>query len=144
MKKIINGAQYNTETAKELGTWSNDHSSSDFGFCAETLYRTKAGKYFLHGRGGAMSKYSRSCGNNSWGWGEHIEPLTPSAAVKWAEENLTADEYTAIFGEPDEAADGREALNLTVPVEIKQKLLKMREDTGKSISQIITEIVSIY
>ena len=29
MKKIINGKKYNTETAKVVGSWSNNHSYSD-------------------------------------------------------------------------------------------------------------------
>ena len=88
-----------------------------------------------------MTRYSQSCGNNNWQGGEAIEPMSPVAAREWAEENLDADEFTEIFGVPDEAADGREALNISVPAEIKRKLETMREETGKSISQIITELV---
>jgi hypothetical protein len=65
--------------------------------------------------------------------------MSPQAARDWAEEKLEADEYIALFGEPEEAADGRETLNVTVPAGVKRKLEKMREDTGKSISQIITD-----
>lgn len=141
MKKIINGALYSTETAKRLATWANAYSRSDFNYCTEDLYQTKSGKYFLHGEGGAMSKYSRSVGNNSWTGGEHIEPLTPAAAREWAEEHLDADTYCALFGEPEEAADGREAITLTLPAGIKRALENMRAETGKSISQIVTDMV---
>lgn len=139
MKKIIDGALYNTETAKKIGTWSNGLSYSNFSHCVESLYLTKSGKYFIHGQGGPNSKYSKSAGNNLWTGGEHIVPMSPQAARDWTEEKLEADEYIALFGEPEEAADGRETLNLTVPAGVKRKLEKMREDTGKSISQIITE-----
>ena len=139
MKKIIDGALYNTETAKRIGTYSNGGNWRDFSHLEESLYRTKSGKYFLHGEGGPRSKYTKSAGNNLWTGGEHIEPMSPQAARDWAEGHLDADDYIALFGEPEEAADGREALNLTVPAEVKRKLKKMREDTGKSISQIITE-----
>ena len=30
MKKIINGKMYNTETAKEIGSWNNGRYRSDF------------------------------------------------------------------------------------------------------------------
>ena len=70
-------------------------------------------------------------GQNSWSGGEHIEPMTPNAAREWAEKNLGTDEYAAEFGEPEEAADGREALGLTVSPETKRKLEKMRSETGK-------------
>ena len=38
MKKIINGRKYDTETAKEIGYWSNGYPCSDFNHCNETLY----------------------------------------------------------------------------------------------------------
>lgn len=142
MKKVIDGALYNTETAREVGRYSNGVSFRDFSHYIEKLYRTKSGKYFLHGEGGPMTRYAVSSGQNSWSGGEHIEPMTPNAAREWAEKNLGTDEYAAEFGEPEEAADGREALGLTVSPETKRKLEKMRSETGKSISAIIDEIVA--
>ena len=141
MKKVINGALYNTETARLIGTYSNGGTWRDFSHFEENLYRTKAGKYFLHGEGGPMTKYAKSVGNNEWSGGEHIEPLTPAAAREWAEEHLTAEEYIKEFGEPEEAADGREAINISVPAEIKRKLERLKSETGKSISQIIVDLV---
>lgn len=142
MKKVIDGALYNTETAREIGRYSNGGSFRDFSHYREVLYRTKSGKYFLFGEGGPMTRYAVSEGQNSWTGGEHIEPMTPNAAREWAEEHFDADEYAAEFGEPDEAADGREALGLTVSAETKRKLEKMRSETGKSISALIDEIVT--
>ena len=49
MKKIINGRKYDTETAKEIGYWSNGYPCSDFNHCEETLYLKKTGEY-LHCR----------------------------------------------------------------------------------------------
>jgi len=138
MKKVIEGALYNTATAKEIGHWRN--GSDGFNWCKETLFRTKAGKYFLDGEGGANSKYSSQSGN-TWYDGERIIPVTPSAAAIWAEEHLDADEYAEIFGEPEEAGDERVALNLTVSAATKARLEKMREDTGKSISQIVEDMI---
>jgi len=142
MKKVINGALYNTETARLIGTYSNGGSWRDFSHFEESLYRTKAGKYFLHGEGGPMTKYAKSVGNNEWSGGEHIEPLTPAAAREWAEEHLTAEEYIAEFGEPEEASDDKVPLNLTILASTKAKLEKMKSETGKSISAIIDELVN--
>lgn len=51
-------------------------------------------------------------------------------------------DYSEEFGEPEEAGDDRLPLNLTVPATIKAKLEAMRSETGKSISQIVTDIVT--
>ena len=40
MKRIINGKSYNTETAEELARGDNG-LYGDFGYCRESLYRTK-------------------------------------------------------------------------------------------------------
>ena len=139
MKKVINGALYNTDTAKKLGSIeSTVLNKSDFCYFKETLYRTKSGKYFLHGVGNKNSKYGEWIENTGY-WGEQILPLTPEEARKWAEENLEADEYAQIFGEPEEASGTKTPLNISVSAELKAKLIKMREETGKSISQIIED-----
>lgn len=140
MKKIIAGSLYNTETAHRIGTWDNGFLPNDFNYAEESLYRTKAGKYFLYGEGGANSQYGVWHGN-SGSSGEEIRPFSPQEAREWAEERLSADDYVAEFGEPDEAADGRETLNLSVSSEVKRKLETIRENSGKSISQIVSELV---
>lgn len=101
MKKIINGKRYDTNTAKELGYYEYSNRR-DFHHWEETLYRKNTGEYFLHGVGGAMSRYAESCGQNEWCGGEKIIPLTLEAAQKWAEEYLDADEYEKIFTVSDE------------------------------------------
>lgn len=100
MKKIINGKVYDTDTAKMVGSWDNGHPTNDFAYCSEELYRKKTGEFFLHGEGGALSRYASHSGDNS-GWGEEIIPLTYNAAQEWAEKHLDGDGYCAIFGEPD-------------------------------------------
>lgn len=102
MKKIINGKKYDTDTAKEMSTYCSNHPRNDFGFYEETLYRKKTGEYFLYGSGNAASKYSVSCGDNSWSGGERIIPFTEQEAKTWAEHYCDADEYETIFGEVEE------------------------------------------
>jgi hypothetical protein len=83
------------DTAQEIATWGNNYPPSDFKWCYETLFRTKNGNWFLWGEGGAMSKYSRPCGNGTAG-GREIIPLTNSEAFDWlaSTDNIdVAEEY---------------------------------------------------
>ena len=139
MKKIINGKVYNTETAVEVGYWSNGQYLSDFSYMREALYRKKTGEYFLFGEGGAMSRYAKSFGD-CWGYGEEIMPLSYEAAQKWAEEKLTGDEYEEIFGEVTEDESRKiNAYNLaTTSIE---KLKRMSEKQGRSASEILDELI---
>ena len=65
MKQIINGKKYDTDTAKEIAHYCAPGSVQDFSYFEETLYRKKTGEYFLYGKGGPASRYSRSCGQTS-------------------------------------------------------------------------------
>ena len=101
MKKIINGKKYDTDTAEEVGCWSN-HRYGSFDFCGETLYRKKTGEFFLEGEGGPLSPYCEMSGPNEWRSGSQIIPLTKDEAREWAMEYLDGDEFEAIFGEVEE------------------------------------------
>ena len=83
-----------------VGTYGNGNSG--FGKCSETLYRKRTGEFFLYGEGGPMSKYGVAYGDNEWGYGEEIRPLTVDEAKAWAEKHLDADEYEEVFGEVEE------------------------------------------
>lgn len=101
MRKIINGKAYDTETAKEVGSYSYLYRS-DSHFFEETLYLKKTGEYFLYGEGGPLSRYAKREECGMWGSGWHISPFTEAEAREWAEENLTAEKYEALFGEVEE------------------------------------------
>ena len=143
MKKIINGSKYDTDTAKKLGEWTNGERYGDFNYCEEALYRTKAGRYFIHGGGGAMTKYAVSSGNNSWSGGEKILPMSREAAMEWAEEKLEGDEYEAIFGEVEEGEE-KEQLNITVSTAVKSKLWERAEQKKTSVSALVLEALEVY
>ena len=98
MKKIINGKVYDTETARELGSWSNMADRRDFAQFDEILYRKKTGEFFLYGEGGPATKYAVAEGTNSWSGGSRIMPMSFSEARAWAEEHLDGDKYEEIFG----------------------------------------------
>ena len=76
MKKIINYKKYDTETATEIGAWSQGIAGT-FEYVHESLFRKNNGEYFLHGEGGAASKYQEKIGTNLWRGGSVIIPLTP-------------------------------------------------------------------
>jgi len=104
MKKLISGKLYNTETADVIGSWDNGIYGNDFRSCEETLYKTKKGAYFLHGEGGAMSKYSEPCGNNSVSGGSDISAMTAEEAFEWLQEKDLADEAEKEFPDKVEEA----------------------------------------
>jgi len=120
MKKIINRKTYNTDTARELGSWTHSYPS-DLDYISETLCLTPRGAYFLHGEGGPRSRYARRIAQNSWAGGERIIPMTADEAREWAEKHLTADQYERIFGETEDAgadADGgRDRITITLTPE---------------------------
>jgi hypothetical protein len=87
MKATIGHKTYNTETAELIAEWNNGCFTNDFNYCSEDLMRTPKGAFFIHGRGGANSGYSRSCGNNSYCGGSGITPITEEQALAWCEEH---------------------------------------------------------
>ena len=143
MYKIINGARYNTETAKELGSYWHS-TPSDFNFFAETLYLTKSGKYFLHGEGGPMSQYAEFHSANSWGSGEKIIPMTMEEAKEWASEHLDGEEYDAIFGKEDEPEVESAPITAVLPVNLLAKLDAAKTARHCSRSEIIIKALQAY
>ncbi|HAG12057.1 MAG TPA: hypothetical protein DCK76_11985 [Desulfotomaculum sp.] len=86
-KKVINRKVYDTATAKLIHEYWNGSSPRDFHHLSEDLYRTPKGSFFLLGSGGAMSKYSVDCGNNSSG-GSSVTILyrwTKYEVIDWLE-----------------------------------------------------------
>ena len=103
MKKVINGKLYNTETAEEVASWTNGYTTQDFNYCEETLYRTKNGNYFLHGFGGALSKYAVPVPGGTGG--EHkIIPLDKDGVIEWMENTDNVDILLQLFPDDIEEA----------------------------------------
>lgn len=139
MIKVIDGAKYNTSTAKFLGGHGYSHPG-DFSYWEESLHRTKAGKYFLHGEGGPMSKYAKSTGQNNWSGGSAILPMSRESAMAWAEENLDGEEYENIFGSVDEGEE-QTSLNLSISTQLKAKLWRIAESRGVTIAVLAEELL---
>lgn len=97
MQKVINGKRYDTATAERIAEWSNGLSLSDFNACDETLYRTPRGRFFLHGIGGALTRWRRSVGSG-WTGGSGIVPLSETQAREWCEQRgVDADTIARFF-----------------------------------------------
>lgn len=139
MKKIINGKRYDTEKARAIGSdfFSNRR---DFNFWEETLYQKRTGEFFLHGEGGAASKYAESAGQNEWTGGSKLIPLSFEKAKKWAEDHLDADTYEAVFGEIEESTD-RLTVTFSLPTDAIEILKRMAAQTGKAQSDIIADLL---
>lgn len=86
MKAIIDGLRYDTERAERVAAQESGHRSDDCHYIEETLYRTENGRWFLHGKGGARTRYSESVGDG-WQGGSEIRPLTSEEAMAWLEQH---------------------------------------------------------
>ena len=138
MNKRIKGKLYNTESAKELARIDSGHSPSDFEYWEEVLYLTKSGNFFLYGWGGGNSRYGEWHGN-SGGAGEKIMPMEPEAAIEWSESNLSGDEVEQIFGRLEE---DKVKITADISVSAKERLDSLRKETGKSIGEIVEELLN--
>ena len=98
MKQIINGKRYDTEKATQLARWHSGFNLGDPKLCEEKLYGTKNGAFFIHGAGGAMSRWSKRVGNTTGG-GEGVEVLTKDEAMNWLEEKGLTEELEKRFGD---------------------------------------------
>jgi len=137
MKKVINNKVYDTEAAKLLGSSNNGHRPNDFDYYEESLYRTKSGNYFLHGEGGANSRYGVWHGN-SGGPGEKIMPMSYSEATEWAQKNLDGDSYIRLFGNP---GDGEAKVTVTLSAAAKNRLDRMVAESGENLSATVERLI---
>lgn len=141
MKKIINGKVYDTSTAKKVGEYWNGGGWRDFGHYEEKLFRKQTGEFFLHGEGGPTTKYAVSCGQSGWESGEKIIPLSYSAAKKWAEDYLDADEYEAIFGEIAED-ESRVQLCISISSSVADAAKRIAAERGISFSALVEQALT--
>ena len=139
MKKTICGKRYDTNTAKEIGCYGYSNRG-DFAFWEETLFQKRTGEFFLHGVGGPASKYAETTGQNQWSGGEKIIPLDFENARKWAEKHMEADDYESTFG-PVEEDDSKRSVSLSLPNTAVETLKRLAAESGKSQSEIVTEMI---
>jgi len=103
MKKVVEGKVYNTETAELIHSWDNGCYAGDFHACEETLYQTKKGAFFIHGSGGALSKYAVPVAGGTGG-SDNIKPVTRQEASDWLEKHDGTDAIEEHFSDIIEEA----------------------------------------
>jgi len=135
MKKMIEGKMYNTEAAKLVVVWDNGLLPGDINRCKEALYRNIRGTYFLHGAGGANTRYNTRV-NGSWTSGEEIIPMSLGAAQTWVKNKLSRDEYVSIFDDPVNGGD-KITKTLSITAAANRRLEQMQSQQGKSQSAIV-------
>lgn len=96
MKQIIDGRRYNTEAATLVAEDSRGYGG-DFPAFSEALYVTKAGRWFLAGQGGPMTRYAEAYHDGSRSGGTRIIPMDPSDALLWLEHNGMCDAIELYF-----------------------------------------------
>jgi len=140
MFKIINNKQYNTASAHEVASWDNKEYGLDA--VEETLYLKKTGEFFLHGSGGARSRYAEPSGSGGWSGGEKIIPLTLDVAREWVKRNCAGQVYEDLFGEASEPdAVLNKPLSVLVSDADRTRLCAYKARTGKTNSEIIHELI---
>ena len=73
--KLIKSKMYNVSTAILMGRVSQGTGDNKF---KETLYQTPGGDYFLHGRGGDLTR---------WEGKEDLIAITPLTAKNWSKKH---------------------------------------------------------
>ena len=137
MQKIIRGKKYDTDTAKEVCCYSNNLPWGDFDWVQETLYVKRTGEYFLHGTGGARSKYAVPDGDFIGG-GSEIITLSEKEAKAFVEENGDTETYEKYFGE---ASEGETRTTIILSETAKKKLQRLALEKRVSISQIVEMLI---
>lgn len=102
MKRILDGKIYDTETATKLADISGPAvGRGDFVYNDTWLYRSPGGTFFMAGRGGAQSRWSKPIGGNGSGPGEGLILISDAEARKLFELFGDMDKYAQYFGEPE-------------------------------------------
>lgn len=140
MRKIIDGRTYDTDTARRVGGRDNGLAYGDLDYESETLYRKRTGEYFVHGEGGARTRYATQDGLGGWTGGDAVTPLPYETAMRWAESNLDADTYAREFGVPDEGGEPVQVLAKVSPA-AKARLDAECSMTGQSRSAIVEHLL---
>lgn len=140
--RISAGHVYDAEKARVVGSYykgepfdidaSNIPPTSMF----ERLQRTKSGRYFVFGIGGADTRYAARA-DGTWTPGSKITPLSSEDANAWAKRHLTHSEWQAEFGEP--APDELCNLSVKIPAIIYRKIRNEAAQRGISMGEVVAE-----
>jgi hypothetical protein len=96
MKLTINAQVYDTQKATTVAKIANE-GASRLRSVIETLYRSRNGNWFLHGKGGALTEYAQHRADSITS-GERITPMTEDEALDWCELNQAQAAIERHFG----------------------------------------------
>lgn len=133
MKKVIKKTLCDTATAEQIG------KARYQGF-SEYLYRTKSGKYFIHGVGDASSRYSSRDKDGNPTAGEDIILLTNPAAADWIMDNLGP--CDAYYFAKSGAKKSWTKISVSTPT--KQLIDDLRSGTDMTVNELINEALEAY
>lgn len=102
MKSVIGAKVYEAETADAVCTLECDHAQGNPAWHETALYRTKRGRLFLAGRGGARSVWRGQTGRLSWAPGGQIRAVETDEARSHVE---AADGSIDLFARVGPAVD---------------------------------------
>ena len=139
MNKVIKGKRYDSDKAEQIAQSDNGCYVGDLDYYCETLYRKRTGEFFLHSEGGPRTRCAKRDGSG-WAGGEEISPQSYEEAREWAEENMDADGYASVFGDPDDDGATVPAM-LSISASAKAKLEREASRTGKTQSRIVEELI---
>ena len=124
IKRIIDGKTYNTETATELGGWTEDKGPYEYG---DYLYQNRFGAYF---RVTFLESGDPEQDH------ETITPLTPEEARTWLEGKVSwnAELIERLFGEMPEAGSGEVKYTLRMPESLRDRLASLAKDNKQSLN----------
>ena len=148
MKRTLQGRQYDTEKATAIAVWNEGYSAGSRMFCEETIYRTRSGLYFLHGRGGADSKYASTGRGIPPCYGEAIVPLTYEAAAAWAAEHPARVDYNIMAVRRLQGLPGPErslkvsTLIIKIPAPMKELVQAEASRRKVSVTTIVLELIA--
>ena len=130
MKKIVQGKQLNTDTAKIVGVAMIDKEKD----IVEALYQTKSGAYFIH------NVYRKST-TGKLETVEDIYIITADEAKEWAKKWLTSSEYDGWFG----SGIANETVKITVNISgYAYNILKReKEKTCDTYGEIISTALEL-
>jgi hypothetical protein len=105
MQKVIDNLVYDTETADRLCDVSGPggYSRSDFQWEDTWLYRTKNGRFFIAGEGGAMTRWAMPMGQNGRTGGSGLAAITEEQARELLATHGSAEAYRRFFPDVEEA-----------------------------------------
>lgn len=102
-RRVVDGWSYDTSNSQRIASWGNGQPRGSVFFREESLYKTRHGRYFLHGRGGAQTRWAHASDDGTLTRGEGIDPIGEEEAKIWLLEGEFIKEYEALFGRLPEA-----------------------------------------